>query len=263
MSHVEVVERKKRLMFFGRTSNATTPSRAHPNRKAHNWLIYECMDRSLRENAQHLKGRVYDLGAGGGSYRAWCLAHAEDYVAVDWPGSLHHGSINIEADLNRELPIENCVADTIICFSVLEHLYSPKVMLSEAKRILSPGGYMLLQVPWQWWIHEAPHDYFRYTPYGLTSLLTDAGFEIINIEPQGGFFTTIVLKLNYFSLRLAKGPALSRLVIKAVLSLGWCTGQLIAPLLDKFDLHRDLECPSYFALARRPERDEIRPPGAE
>ena len=74
---------------------------------------------------------------------------------------------DIVADLNKPLPIESEVADVVVSISVLEHLCEPMTMLSESFRILKPGGSILLQVPWQWWIHEAPYDFYRYSPYGL------------------------------------------------------------------------------------------------
>lgn len=60
-------------------------------------------------------------------------------------------------------------------------------------------GYIILYVPFQWWMNEIPHDYFRYTRYGLKYMLEKSGFKDITIEPMGGFFTMFILKINYFS----------------------------------------------------------------
>jgi hypothetical protein len=117
---------------------------------------------------------------------------------------------------------------------------------------LRPGGFLLLQVPWQWWIHEEPHDYYRYTPFALRQLLVDAGFDPPVIEAQGGFFITLALKLNYFSLRLVKGPSSLRKLIRVVLWLPWQIGQLVALLLDRLDLHPELETSAFFTVARKP-----------
>jgi len=228
------------------------PSKDHPNRRAHNWLVYYHQDRSLETHAHRVKGDVFDLGAGATSYRRWCLENAKTYVAVDWPGSLHRGNLDIYADLNIALPIEDAVADTLVCFSVLEHLHEPRGLLAEAARILRPGGFMLLQVPWQWWIHEEPHDYFRYTPFALDRLLIEAGFEKPEIEAQGGFFSTLALKVNYFSLRLVKGPQVLRKIIRAILWLPWQLNMFLALALDRLDWHPELETPAYFVVARRP-----------
>jgi SAM-dependent methyltransferase len=197
-------------------------------------------------------GVVYDLGSGESPYRDFFLRYADRYVAIDWEGSIHATKVDIFTDLNEPLPIENRVADTLVCLSVLEHLREPGFMLCEACRILKPGGVLLLQVPWQWWIHEAPNDFFRYTPYGLKYLLGRAGFVDIQVEPQAGFFTTVILKLNYFSLRFIMGPRPVRWLVRQVLGAFWYLGQTLAPFLDRLDRKWELEAPGYFVTARRP-----------
>lgn len=228
------------------------PSSGHKNRRFHNWLAYDSSDRLLVQYIPLYKGTLYDLGAGESPYREFFLLHADKYVAVDWSESLHDTKADIVADLNGPLPIDSDVADTIVSLSVLEHLREPQLMLNEAFRLLRKGGAIVLQVPWQWRIHEAPHDFFRYTPYSLEFLFERAGFVDIQIQPQAGFFTTIVLKMNYFSHRFIHGPRLLRLLISAVFSVFWYIGQKIAPLLDKLDRNWALETPGYFVTARKP-----------
>lgn len=229
-----------------------SPTFFHGNRRAYNWSIYNTYDRSLNKSKGLISGVVYDLGAGESPYRDFFLQHADRYVAVDWASSLHDTKADILADLNEPLPIEDRVADTLVCLSVLEHLREPGLMLGEAFRILKPGGALLLQVPWQWWIHEAPYDFFRYTPYGLKYLLERTGFVDIRVEPQAGFFTTVILKLNYFSLRFIMGPRPVRWLVRGVLSIFWYLGQSLAPWLDRLDRKWELEAPGYFVTARRP-----------
>ena len=130
------------------------------------------------------------------------------------------------ADLNVGVHLPDCLADNVISFSVIEHLYRPERMLAEAYRILKPGGWLYMQVPFQWAVHEAPYDYVRFTRYGLERCLTDAGFESVSIEADCGFWVTMVLKMNYHSLRLVRGPAVLRRLIKLILSPVWALGQL-------------------------------------
>jgi len=228
-----------------------SPSRGHPNRKAHNWLVYYALDRDLVANRDFLKGCLYDLGAGESPYREFFLQFADRYVAVDWSASLHGVRADILADLNEPLPIGEAVADTVVALSVLEHLREPRKMLSEVYRIMRPGGTLVLQVPWQWWIHEAPYDFFRYTPYGLGYLLSGSGFSEIKIKAQLGFFSMLALKLNYFSLRLIRGPKTLRLLTRAVLQIPWYLGQQIGPWLDRFDGNWARETTGYFVVARK------------
>ena len=224
----------------------------HPNRRQHNWLIYSINDRFLMKNAACFRGELYDLGCGEAPYRDFFLGHADRYIGVDWSASQHHTKADIIADLNKPLPIDSEVADTVVSLSVMEHLCEPQMMLNEAFRILKNGGGIVLQVPWQWWIHEAPYDFFRYTPYGLQYMFSKAGFVDVVVEPEAGFFTTTVLKWNYFSRRFLRGPVLVKWFMMAVLLPGWYSGQVLAPVLDKLDRGWSLEAPGYYVTATKP-----------
>lgn len=228
------------------------PSQYHSNCQPHNWLAYKLFDTFLVRYTPYYNGALYDLGAGESPYIAFFQQYADEYIAVDWSGSYHNTKSDISADLNKPLPIESEVADTVVSLSVLEHLCEPQMMLNEAFRILKSGGMIVLQVPWQWWVHEAPYDYFRYTPYGLHYLFEKAGFVYIQIEPQGGFFTMWILKFNYFTLRLIRGPYLMRFLLRLMLIPVWYIGQILAPWLDKLDRNWTAETSGYFVTARKP-----------
>jgi SAM-dependent methyltransferase len=227
-------------------------SSGHPNKKAHNWLAYTTSDKLLERFRYHIVGTVYDLGCGEAPYKEYFLKSARKYVGVDWAASLHDTKADIVANLNEVLPIQDGVADTVVSLSVMEHLTQPDLMLCEAHRILKPGGSMILQVPWQWWVHEAPYDFFRYTPYALQHMYEKAGFVDIKVVPQSGYFTTAVLKQNYFTRRFVRGPRISRGIINALLIPLWTIGQLLAGPLDKLlDRRWELEAGGYFVVARR------------
>lgn len=218
----------------------------------HNWLALKKNNDITKNMLQYIKGSVYDLGCGVRPYEEDILKMADKYIGVDWGATLHNLKADIVADLNKPLPIEADVADTVTSFQVMEHLCEPQMFLNEAYRILKSGGGIVLTVPFQWWVHEAPYDYFRYTPYGLTYLFEKAGFMDVIVEPQAGFFTMWIMKMNYFSRRFMRGPKPVRLLINAVLLPFWYINQKIAPLLDKLDKNWALETTGYFVTARKP-----------
>lgn len=227
-------------------------SRHHPNSRAHNWLIYLLFDRALDRVADRITGTVYDLGCGEMPYRGWVLQRATGYCGVDWGATLHELKADILADLNQHLPIEDAVADTVISFSVMEHLCQPTVMLSEAHRILRSGGWMILQVPFQWHVHEAPYDYFRYTRFGLHHLLTQAGFTDVDVQEMGGVWPMAMLKLNYQLQRLARGPRPLRWLIGKSLWPIFNVSQALALGLEQLWPASPGETVGYMVVARRP-----------
>ncbi len=227
-----------------------TPSQAHNNRRPYNWLIYDVSDQWLDKCKPYFRGHLYDLGCGEMPYKDWLLTHADQYTGVDWGGTQHQLKADIVADLNEPLPIASEVADTVISLSVMEHLREPQVFLGEAYRILKGGGGMVLQVPFMWWVHEAPYDYYRYTQHGLHYLFEKAGFTDIAVYPQTGFWTMWTLKFNYQTTRLVRGPWPVRKAMALLLRGVWALNQRVAPLLDRY-WKAEGETAGYFVVARK------------
>lgn len=218
----------------------------HPNCKFHNWLIYRRLFAAFQSFERSYKGRLVDLGCGEMPYRDYFLQFADEYVGVDWSNTLHNLKADVVADLNEELPLESESCDTVISISVMEHLLQPRVFMREASRILKKGGTFILQVPWQWHIHEAPYDFFRYTPYALAELGKEAGFSKVQIEPMGGFIDLLAYKFNYFILRYRRGP---RFLRRSLMLVFWPVTQLtqiLALLFSFLDREPKRESPGYF-----------------
>lgn len=222
----------------------------HPNSKPYNFLAYEINKKFFCQFRDVIKGDLYDLGCGEKPYKSLFNPWIQSYTGVDWANSYHHVRPEILADLNEALPIEAGVADTVVSVSVLEHIREPLEFLAEANRILKPGGYIVLQVPFMWWEHEGPYDYFRFTRFGLNLLLDKAGFVDVEIHPQTGFWVMWLLKLNYQTTTLIRGPRLIRALVKIPLIVLWYVNQRIAPCLDAF-WRSDGETAAYFAIARK------------
>lgn len=198
-----------------------------------------------------IRGVVYDLGCSDSHYKRFILENADSYVGVDWSNSLHDINADIIADLNDRLPIPDATADTVFSISTLEHLREPKIMLKESYRILKPGGKLIIQTPWQWHVHEAPFDYYRYSKFGLEYLIASSGFKNITVEPQFGFFSTIALKLNYFSERIFRGPMIVKILVGAIFIPLWTLTQLVGPIFDMLDRNWQAETGAYLATAEK------------
>ena len=219
----------------------------------HNWLAHKINNALLKKQLVNMRGVVYDFGCGARPYEKEILAVAESYIGVDWANTLHGMHADIVANLNQLLPIANDVADTVISLQVMEHLCEPQVMLSEAFRILRPGGAVYITVPFQWWVHEAPYDFFRFTRYGMEYMLNKAGFIDVLVEESTGFWSMWSLKLNYQLARInsPKVPKIIRWILLPLVLPIWVANQIIAPLLDKV-WPETRETAGYSITARKP-----------
>ena len=214
-------------------------------RTSFNWLAVEIHNAAVARHRDVLKGRVIDLGCGTAEYKEDILQWADAYIGVDWPDSIHDDRyVDVMADLSKTFPFKDDYADTLVSFQVMEHLPEPEMFLVECHRVLSPGGQLFLTTPFMWHVHEAPHDYFRYTTYGLRYLLEKAGFNDIRIRPLSGYWTMAVLKFNFYSTRFAKGP------LRFLWIPLWWLGQSLAPILDRVD-GRPIETVGYEAIATK------------
>jgi SAM-dependent methyltransferase len=96
------------------------------------------------------------------------------------------GALDLVADLQAMPAVADASFDAVLCTQVLEHLPRPGDALAEIARVLAPGGHLILTVPHLSLLHEVPHDYFRFTRYGLEALLAGAGLRVIELSECGG-----------------------------------------------------------------------------
>ena len=216
----------------------------------HNWLIIKLNNESVTRHLGEIAGDVIDLGCGIKPYEPEIGAVAAQYLGLDWTDSYHLLCADIVADISQPLPLADAIANTVVSFQVLEHLREPQTMLDEAFRILRAGGRIVITVPFQWWIHEQPHDYFRFTRYGLEYMLTKAGFVHVHTDEVSGFWTMWFLKLNYQMARLVRGPVAVRWLLQTIFVPIWWIDQILAPLLDRVWTSPQ-ETVGYVAVARK------------
>jgi SAM-dependent methyltransferase len=155
------------------------------------------LDRFIAAHASD--GLTLDLGAQTGPY----AAHFPRRVGLDLrPGA----GVAIVGDA-RALPVRDAAFDLVLCTEMLEHVPEPQRAIDEMHRVLKPGGLLVLTTRFLFPIHDAPHDYFRFTKYGLRHLLRE--FEIVRLEEETdsvGTLAVLVQRLGMQARTLGYAP---------------------------------------------------------
>lgn len=170
---------------FERVGSCWRATRAHgPCSRLVGDLQAAAYQRALETYA---RGRLIDLGCGNAPLAGIYRDLVARFEWADWPNSLHQRfAPDHRIDLNQPLPLETAAYDTILLSDVLEHIARPNALFDELARILAPGGHLIVGVPFFYWIHEEPHDHFRYTRYQLERFGRDRGLEVMELREVGG-----------------------------------------------------------------------------
>jgi SAM-dependent methyltransferase len=185
--------------------------------------------------AVHPGALVLDAGAGEARHAKY-FEHAR-YCGIDLAvgdETWNYRRLDAVADLSA-LPFRAGTFAACINIVTLEHVREPHCVLRELSRSLGAGGRLLLVAPHEWETHQAPHDYFRYTMYGMAYLLEQAGFVKIEITPVGGYFRLLARRMLNGLQFFTRGASWIGF-LPAALVLG--PPAMILPLLDFLDRDR-------------------------
>lgn len=135
--------------------------------------------------------------------------------------------------------------DVIVICEVLEHVHSPYLAVRNLFETLTAGGKVILSTPFILPIHESPHDYYRYTKYGLKFLFRD--FENVIIKERNSYFEA----MNVLRIRFPKGQSRSNMVFSRFLSI-LAYINLPFVLLLSYCFPNDTMTTGYVMTAKRP-----------
>ena len=181
-----------------------------------------------------MKGDILDIGSGRAPYSR--EIRGAKVVTIDF--SPDKGPMTVGSCI--ELPFKASSFDAVICTEVLEHVSEPECALREIFRVLRSQGRFYITVPMLGSLHYEPHDFFRYTKYGLTHLLQKTGFKVTALEPLGGLFSFICVRFfetfyNFLNKLFCFLPRTVRLFV--IVPIIWpisVVASAIASILDSF-----------------------------
>ncbi|HRH24012.1 MAG TPA: class I SAM-dependent methyltransferase [Candidatus Paceibacterota bacterium] len=129
--------------------------------------------------------KTLDIGAASGDHPMFSNSTALDIDPARNP--------DVVGDAHN-LPFPDASFDIVVCSEVFEHLTNPPKAAAEMHRVLVPGGMLILTTRFLFPVHDAPTDYFRYTPYGLRHIFRE--WEIIEERCESDSFSTIAVLLQ-------------------------------------------------------------------
>lgn len=187
---------------------------------------------AIAEMAPRLEGRLLDVGCGRKPYQR--LFRVSDYVGLEL--DTPENRVSKQADYyydGETFPFCDESFDGVICNQVLEHVFTPERFLAEIRRVLKPGGKLLLTVPFVWDEHEQPWDYARYSSFGLKHLLENNGFVVAEQRRINADVRVLFQLMNAYLYKAfwTRQPVVNLLVCAAVMAPFNILGALFYRLL--------------------------------
>jgi SAM-dependent methyltransferase len=201
--------------------------RLYPDRRSCEYLFLTERRKLFSEWLQKLPEgplRVLDVGGRIQPYRALLKGREGSYIAVDPQVT---GLVNVVA-VGENLPLKDESVDLVLCTGMLCYAKDPVRVIAEIRRVLIPGGTLLLGVPAMHPYH-AENDRWRFFPDGLRILLS--GFSHVEIRPEGhsvsGFCSILTIWLDLFTEKWALRKAVKEVLIPTLNRIGehcdrWC-----------------------------------------
>ena len=140
----------------------------------------------------------------------------------------------------RRFPFDDARFESVLCNQVLEHVFNPEEFIAEIHRVLTPGGRLILTVPFVWDEHEQPHDYARYSSFGLRSLLERNGFQVLVQHKLLADCSMLFQLTNAYLYKVlhsqtrAVNLLVTALLMAPISMLGWVLGKMLPGNPDLF-----------------------------
>lgn len=146
----------ERDILDGMPTTGPTDPIAFYRRPVVGWLFRERINRGLRLLGERHFDRALEVGYGAGALQLVIdrvtdelhgidLDADPDEVMATLAGRGLHSKL-VRGDV-CEMPYEDRTFDLVVCFSVIEHLHAYRQALAEIRRVLQPGGWLLLGMP--------------------------------------------------------------------------------------------------------------------
>jgi 2-polyprenyl-3-methyl-5-hydroxy-6-metoxy-1,4-benzoquinol methylase len=180
---------------------ADTGERMVPEYHSGSMIYAEHMAR-YSATKQFVKGKtILDIACGTG-YGSFLMADAAkkifavdiDQRTIDY-AKKNFFSKNIEYSVGSatEIPMPDNMAEVVVSFETIEHINDYKKFLSEVKRVLKPGGLLVISTPNDAEFSEENHFHLHEFVLDELTILLKENFKNVDIYYQADWLTTTLL----------------------------------------------------------------------
>jgi SAM-dependent methyltransferase len=189
------------------------------------WLVLRGMGREIDRIAALISApgvSVLDFGSGSEPYAPLFTSRGASYTGADLGAE---AAVRVTQDGHIDAP--DSAFDAVVSFQVLEHVRDLDTYFAEARRVLRPGGRLLLSTHGSWFYHPQPEDHRRWTRQGLTGELSIHGFELTECHAVvGPLAYTTVLRITMIAYVLRGVPLVGRSVARFLTVLANAQGRI-------------------------------------
>jgi glycosyltransferase involved in cell wall biosynthesis/SAM-dependent methyltransferase len=126
-----------------------------------------------------LTGLTLDIGAGKKNSYHHLLKNSGEIETINIDPGVDPTYV---FDLNKPISLASSSYDNVISLNTFEHIYQDELAISEAIRLLKPGGSFHFFVPFLYKIHAEPNDYHRQTGFWWNRKLVEYGLDQHNFN---------------------------------------------------------------------------------
>jgi SAM-dependent methyltransferase len=165
------------------------------------YFIRKGLLNGIKANAHYISGKTLDFGCGSKPYEK--MFGTDIYIGIDIEREEdYHKKSKIDAFFDgHKIPFGDGSFESVISMEVFQLLFNIEDVLDELYRVLRPGGYMLITVPFVWPEHDYSNDYARYTSFGIWHVLEKKGFIIVKCEKTTNHVETVFQTWNAYLCR--------------------------------------------------------------
>ena len=198
----------------------------------YNWLANRKVIVALERVRRHAHGTLLDVGCGSRPFSSIFRGYAGRYLGLDLPSSPEavRGLPDVYGDACR-MPIRSGSVDTVLSLSMMDLIPDPRLAIAEMRRVLKPGGVLIVEFVQTAPVYQVQADLWRFTRPGVERLLADAGLVPVEIVPIGSLPAYVGLATIAALNRINRGR--KRILTELPVRLAYMIIQAASELLDR------------------------------